>query len=286
MLTAIKVSEQGFSHKAINKPCQDSICAGLNNKKTYSIIAVADGHGGEKYFRSQIGSNYAVSIAKDLMVKFVGNLKGISISSNRDSLLEENAKLIEARIVYKWREQVKNDFLANKLTQEEKELCNSLKLDINTDEQIYSIYGTTLLVSLYCPAFPFFLSIQIGDGLTFALDCDDKDYLPIPEDESLGFGLTTSLCSKNATDHFRHFYNYRKLNALTVCTDGVADSFAKDKYGDFIRKIKNNLLEHDEKSVNIELQDFLPKLSEQGSGDDVSLAGIFDIPKIKKDIKK
>lgn len=76
------------------------------------------------------------------------------------------------------------------------------------------------------------------------------------------------------------------MNALTVCTDGVADSFAKDKYGDFIRKIKNNLLEHDEKSVNIELQDFLPKLSEQGSGDDVSLAGIFDIPKIKKDIKK
>lgn len=96
-------------------------------------------------------------------------------------------------------------------------------------------------------------------------------------DERLGFGITTSLCSSKVAQEFRHNFGRTKLNALVLCSDGVADSFARDKFGDFVRKIQRNIKEHGRETVQKELQEFFPKLSEQGSGDDVSLAGVFEM---------
>jgi len=42
----------------------------------------------------------------------------------------------------------------------------------------------------------------------------------------------------------------------------------------FISNLKNNTVNDSEKTLS-ELQGFLPVLSEQGSGDDISIAGIF-----------
>ena len=48
----------GASHIKSAKPCQDaSLC---EKGKKYRFIAVADGHGGDPYFRSELGSRFAV----------------------------------------------------------------------------------------------------------------------------------------------------------------------------------------------------------------------------------
>lgn len=77
-------------------------------------------------------------------------------------------------------------------------------------------------------------------------------------------------------ENFRHSFEFKKLNALVLCSDGVADSFAKGKFGDFVRKIRGNIIEHEKNDVQKDLEDFFPKLSEQGAGDDVSFAGVFE----------
>ena len=57
-------------------------------------------------------------------------------------------------------------------------------------------------------------------------------------------------------------------------SDGLADSFDSEKLPSFLLNINDNIVIDSEKTSN-ELKEFMPKLSEQGSGDDISLAGIF-----------
>ena len=57
-------------------------------------------------------------------------------------------------------------------------------------------------------------------------------------------------------------------------SDGMSDSFDICKLPGFILNLKNNTVNDSEKTLS-ELQGFLPVLSEQGSGDDISIAGIF-----------
>ncbi|MCM1322218.1 MAG: protein phosphatase 2C domain-containing protein [Bacteroides sp.] len=297
MIECIKAQAQGFSHKAQGKPCQDAVS--VVQKKDYSIISVADGHGGERYFRSGIGSRLAVEVAQaefeKLFLAVSRQLPGGKIN------WEKTLKSLESNIVKKWQDKVEEDFAAHPFSSEEHALAEKLEIDFCMAEkencerekicgirfrnsEILKCYGSTLLCALYTPTlkFPnskksFWIALQIGDGLTFALDENGEEFLPIPDDEKLGFGVTTSICSSNAAENFRHAFGFSKLSTLVVCTDGVADSFAKEKFGAFVKDILHNMNEQGREKTQQGLQEYFPKLSEQGSGDDLSLAGIFEI---------
>lgn len=300
MIECIKAVAQGFSHKAQGRSCQDF--AGIVRKKGFAIISVADGHGGERYFRSEVGSRLAVEVAESEFQKLL-----IDISKRQwlDGKIdwERTIKSLESNIVKEWQNKVEADFANRPLSEAERILAEKLGIDFDAlqaenserekicgvrfrNPEILKCYGSTLLSALYIPSlgFPlskksFWIAMQIGDGLTFALDENGGEVLPIPEDMNLGFGLTTSLCSSNAAEHFRHSFGFSKLKAIVVCSDGVADSFAKEKFGDFVKDILKNVKEQGGEKVQKELQSYFPKLSEQGSGDDLSLAGIFEINK-------
>ncbi|MBD5427375.1 MAG: protein phosphatase 2C domain-containing protein [Treponema sp.] len=300
MIECIKAVAQGFSHKAQGKPCQDF--AGIVRKKSFAILSVADGHGGERYFRSEVGSRFAVEVAE---AEFQKLLIDISKWQWLDEKINwgQTIKSLESNIVKKWQSKVEADFANRPLSEEERNLAEKLGIDFAAlqggnsecekicgvrfrNSEILRCYGSTLLSALYIPSWGFPLSkkslwiaVQIGDGLTFTLDENGGDFLPIPEDKNLGFGLTTSLCSSDAAEHFRHSFGFSKLKAIVVCSDGVADSFAKEKFGGFVKDILNNVNEQGGEKVQKELQAYFPKLSEQGSGDDLSLAGIFEVNK-------
>jgi hypothetical protein len=55
-------SVQGASHKRLGKPNQDYVRA-VKAKGGCYILALSDGHGGEPYFRSDVGARFAVDIA-------------------------------------------------------------------------------------------------------------------------------------------------------------------------------------------------------------------------------
>lgn len=300
MIECIKAISQGFSHKAQGKPCQDF--ADVVQKKGFAIISVADGHGGERYFRSEVGSRIAVEVAE---AEFGKLLIDISKRQWLDGKInwEQTIKALESNIVKEWQNKVEEDFAKHPLSEDERILVEKYRIEFETfprknserekicdvklrNSEILKCYGSTLLSTLYIPAlgFPlskksFWIAIQIGDGLTFALDENGAAFFPIPEDENLGCGFTTSLCSSDAAEHFRHSFGFSKLKAVVVCSDGVADSFAKEKFADFVSGIWKNINKNGGENVQKELQDYFPKLSEQGSGDDLSLAGIFEMEK-------
>ena len=117
--------------------------------------------------------------------------------------------------------------------------------------------------------------VQIGDGICLAKKAGGEIFSPVPEDERLGFGIATSLCSQNATDDFRHAFGFDKLDFICACTDGVQDSFTPDGLKHFANDVYDNIRAYGAEREQRELEGFFPRLSEQGSGDDVSLAGIF-----------
>lgn len=282
MLIALNAQCQGSEHIKTARPCQDFTKAATNCWKTNAYAIVADGHGGEKYFRSAEGSRFAVSSAAEAMNKVLKELL-FYIKKKEVSVIDKSLKNLCSRILLLWQEKVKAHFSENLLSEKELKLCKELKINIPLkEEDIFMLYGSTLLSSVYFENYEFWFSIQIGDGKTYILKEDGSAFSPKElENEKAAFGLTPSLCGKNAIEEFRYIFGFEKISGICVMSDGLTDSFDLEKLPDFLISIKNNAIQNSEKTKT-ELNKYLPKLSEKGSGDDISIAGIF----VKKDDNK
>ncbi len=275
MLIALDARCQGSEHIKTDKPCQDFTKAAANCWKTNAYAIVADGHGGEKYFRSAEGSRLAVSSAAEAMNKVLKELL-FYIKKKEVSVIDKSLKNLCSRILLLWREKVKAHFTENPFSEEELKLCKELRINIPIkEEDIFMLYGSTLLSSVYFENYEFWFSLQIGDGKTYILKEDGAVVTPKDlENEKAAFGVTPSLCGKNAIEEFRYTFGFEKIAGICVMSDGLTDSFDLEKLPDFLLSIENNAVQDSEKTKT-ELNKYLPKLSEQGSGDDISIAGIF-----------
>ena len=75
MVKAFNYSCEGESHKATGKVCQDhSLTCSVEG---LTMAVVCDGHGGERYFRSDIGSKFAAE-ATDLIADLAAKGCGIT----------------------------------------------------------------------------------------------------------------------------------------------------------------------------------------------------------------
>jgi len=282
MLIKFAVKAQGISHIEKEIPCQDACTAQLGLDETVGIACVADGHGGNKYFRSDKGSKIAVQVAEKALSNFYGTIANEKTAFFNHKLENEEkqksdiiAKLkqLEGNIIYQWRNAVLKDYTENPLTDTERVICNDNKINFEDDPANFIfIYGTTLLAGLF--TYNFWFIIQIGDGLCVILENEETAITPIEEDERLAFGRTTSLCDNDAIKNFRECYGFTQIDGFTVATDGIADSFEPDKYIQFNKELYYNFTTTPDKA-QAELEAFLPILSERGSRDDVSVAGIF-----------
>lgn len=274
MLVAIDARCRGSEHIRQNKPLQDFSGSTNDRWKSYAYALIADGHGGEKYFRSEHGSRIAVLCAVEEINKVLKDLL-FHIKKKEVDVIDKSLKNLCAKILLAWRERVCAHFSEHPLTEDERKQCEVLKITLPIlEEEIPTLYGSTLLSAAYFEKFEFWFALQIGDGKTVAIREDGSVFCPVPEDEGMGFGVTASLCGARAAEHFFYSFGFGRLGGIAVMSDGLTDSFDKDKLPDFILNIQKNALADRERTKG-ELEAFLPKLSEQGSGDDVSLAGIF-----------
>ena len=74
MLVTLDARCRGNEHIKTEKPLQDYSGANTDKWKSYAYALIADGHGGEKYFRSADGSRLAVLYAVDAMNKVLKEL--------------------------------------------------------------------------------------------------------------------------------------------------------------------------------------------------------------------
>lgn len=285
---------QGESHKDTNKVCQDYSSIYIGNE--CSIAIVCDGHGGERYFRSDIGAKMAADVTTECVKEFLAEcskdvFSGIPFTQKESLETEINGGLMQkasrqdnafrqlfSSIIYRWRECILEHARTHPLSDPEKESLKQEYLDaFNRQESLEKTYGCTLMC--YVCSNHFWMAFHIGDGKCIGFDKDGNYIEPIPWDDRCFLNKTTSLCDDNALNEFRYCYcgDGTYPVAIFLGSDGIDDSFGETTnlvnfYAQIVKKLSNSFVEE----AQAELEETLPQLSKIGSQDDMSVACVYD----------
>lgn len=275
MHSGFSVTVHGAGHIARGQLCEDFSC--YASAEDCQVFAVADGHGDPNCCRSAAGSRLISEIACRQLSEFS---RLLHTEKREDRLFQSKSDSViyqlVASIVSEWYGQVETDFQDHPLTEEERCACSEKWLErYDRGERIAHIYGTTLIAGLLTPRY--LLLLQQGDGHCFLFDEQGGVSQPIPWDERCFDNITTSLCDEDALSGFRHYVidlSKQSFMACLLCTDGVEDSFpSMDQLYCYLRRILADAVTQPD--ISNHLKWILPQLSQNGSRDDISIAGVF-----------
>jgi hypothetical protein len=254
-------SVRGASHVRSGLPNQDAIgwrenadCAGG------VLLAVADGHGSAKCFRSDYGSRFAIDAAMALMAA---------------PQILDPARLPE-ELVCRWRRAVQNHLMeepiaTTTLKQLERKLGKDARRAVECDPVL--AYGSTLLAAMISDMSVCY--VQLGDGDILTVSEEGAVERPWPREEDRFGDETASLATRDAAREVRIQVKGtpEAMPALVMlATDGYANSFRED--GGFLA-VGPDLLRmiHTEGIAPIDenLETWLREASELGSGDDITV---------------
>lgn len=264
-------SVQGYNHIKANKVCQDA--SGECHFEDVSIIAVADGHGSDNYIRTDRGSKFAVSAALTAIKAFVQEARENQLPVIPDS--ETELIQVSKNILARWYAQVENDVVCEPFQSEELEnVSEKYKQRYISGQYNAKAYGTTLIT--VCMTSAGWFGIHIGDGKCVELLKNGTLCEPIPWDEACEQNITTSICDSDAIEEFRYVIQRDSPAAVFIGSDGIDDSYPSGmELHELYRNIFIVFAEHGADVGSKEVRDYLPKITRQGSGDDVSIAGII-----------
>jgi hypothetical protein len=261
---------RGSSHVRSDLPNQDALKLPASDMHTGLILALADGHGSSKYFRSDVGAQTAVSVAHEILASADPAHLSMTKRWAEDQLPKQ--------LVYRWREEVKRHYEAHPFTTREQERLvrkdgKAAWETVQADP--VQTYGATLLAVLVTETF--ILYVQLGDGDILKVSERGEVSRALPGDTRLFANETTSLCSRNAWADFRiHFEVLPVPQAapalIMLSTDGYSNSFQHEKGflavgSDLLAMIREEGLDE----VEAQLEGWLNDASEHGSGDDITL---------------
>jgi hypothetical protein len=233
---AIIGSARGAAHHLRGLPnqdaaaCQDGPGGGI-------IVAIADGHGHSRHFRSAEGSALAVDVGCRVAARMAAVLTGEGPTEAKasaaaapdaaapDAAASEAARRLPRAIVADWRSAVAGQIAARPYTARER-----AALDAAGDGPEVP-YGSTLLVAMI--AWPWLVCAQIGDGDMLGVRPDGGLLYPVPGDDRLEGQQTTSLCQLDAETSFRtgaHDLREMALAALLAATDGFGNAQAEEPW--------------------------------------------------------
>lgn len=305
-------SELGYSHIKENKVCQDYSLDYSAPDGSLFIAIVSDGHGGKTYCRSDKGSKYACEIAMEaikriskepvLLEGILGNSAQVPVrkkdsKANTDSTsqkfedvypkIKDVDPVFEQLFLYiysQWLQKIEIDWKENPPTKEELQLLGN--------NEAVKAYGATLLSFVRTQNFWF--GFHIGDGKCLVCDERGKWYEPILWDADCFLNQTTSLCQNEAYKKFRYSFSGKGdfPSAVMLGTDGIDDSWG-DRLPAYYTSILEDIMTEGIEKAKESLKNSLPNLTENGSGDDVSVAWIVDedaiavvLPKLKLEDEK
>ncbi len=306
----------GFSHTASRKPCQDN--GTYFEKDGVYIAIVCDGHGGDSYVRSDVGSRIATEVAVEKIQDFVERLpsdffkerKGsVTAKPTRDPRLDAQGKkratsdlsesemeLLRQSKSY-FQEAQKNPDIEQCFRELFAEICTEWKKRIGADTQqhpfnkeeknklgsrrIEKAYGTTLMAAVRTPDYWF--AFHVGDGKLFACNELMQWSEPVPWDCNCFMNTTTSLCGYSPVEDFRYAFDGTGSFpiAFALGSDGIDDTFLQTE---LMHKFYSQILcvfsECDKEEATEQLKSHLSELSKRGSHDDMSVATIIEKDKL------
>lgn len=208
-----------------------------------AIMAVSDGHGGEKYHNSSTGA----ALACEITVESIKEFCRLRPSRVFDSDIRHLIKCIVAA----WREKV-------------------LAMDEAADVESY---GCTLIAYAQTPRYSF--AIQLGDGSLTLLNSKGEWVQPMPGDDRCFLNETTSMCDIAAAEEFRWatIDSENTPFAVMLSTDGIENTFCDETLlYNFYEHIIFSIAEDGVEKVIDQLPEVLSHYSEIGSKDDMTIS--------------
>jgi len=255
-------SARGASHILRNKPNQDARGGAVFGQ--WTMIAVADGHGSDPHFRSDRGARFAVEAAREAFTALSAD--GAASVADLDRL-QAGLAALPARIVSSWRKAVASDIQSDP----------DPKLSVSDP---HVAYGATCIAAAFGPGISVFT--QIGDGDLLAAPPGGDLTKPLPDDEGLEGEQTYSLCHTDAVAHFRTKLFGAPHPLATPgfamgSSDGLSKSFAEDsQFFDVARRWRSLVQENGMQATCADLESWLARCSEMGSGDDNTLMMFYN----------
>lgn len=295
-------SAQGARHGRSGQPNQDAVGIGVMRDdavhvslvdgkdvlrtpcRTPFFVAVSDGHGSTRHFRSDCGARFAIEAALEVLADAIREE-----GEQRDPTRIEHLLRNQAGVLLKtWRQKVRAHIDTNPFDSVQREFLDRQveertgqahgrrrPEEVVRAEQEMAAYGATLLAAVLTEAYTAY--VQIGDGDIATVQADGLVERPVPDDEALLGTSTTSLCTAAAEQDFRvrvvpHGSSPPAL--VTLCTDGYEQSFADE--ASFLRSAYDyfELLRNDEGREGIaeHLHEWMSEITLEGSGDDTTIA--------------
>ncbi|WP_236550494.1 protein phosphatase 2C domain-containing protein [Cyanobium sp. Copco_Reservoir_LC18] len=257
----IGASRTGAAHRRAGRPCQDAVLCrelrGLEGQPVM-VMAVADGHGGRRYRRSEVGSRLACDTA-------LGAVQASLATRPLDGGEEGWRRWLERELP----EAIQQGWL--------EAVAAHWQSDPGEGGFEALLYGSTLGLVVMTPSW--WGHTGLGDWDLVRVEADGQARLLEEENEPTALGeATCSLCQPRAASLFARRAGLHPLDgdagefALVLCTDGIRKSCATD--GDFLTLAA--WLARGDAAAEPEgpgiLDAALDRISREGSGDDVTVA--------------
>jgi len=270
-------SVQGAKHKRIQQSNQDAYKLRQDPLLTIPLVmAIADGHGSARCFRSEVGAERAVDVAVDELHRF----HDLHDQSGRLSEVKRmSEELLPKSMVRNWREQVKAHLAEAPISNKEwAQLVEKEGLSAQREVENNPLlaYGTTIVAVLVTRSY--LLYLQLGDGDILSVSEDYEISRPLPKDERFIANETASLSAGMAEINLRLqfqplLHSPSPPALILLATDGYANSFRDEenfiKAGpDFLKMLR---VDGGLEKVRQHLPGWLEEVSTAGSGDDITL---------------
>jgi hypothetical protein len=247
---------RGASHLARGTPNQDAIGWSGGGDAPSLALAVSDGHGDERCFRSDAGSRIAVNVA-------LAELEALRTAPTADG-----AESLKRRLVDGWRAGVLQDLKRRPFAPAERAVLPHAY----SDADVFLTYGATML-GVRVGA-DFILYVQLGDGDIIRSADDGTTVRLFEKDPRLALNQTNSLSQAQASQLMR--VRVDRATAwpalIAASTDGYANSFRTDD--DFLkvgRDFRALVAERGLPAIAGDLAAILDQAQSAGSRDDTTL---------------
>lgn len=245
----------GAAHRRRQRVCQDaSLQQTLKSRgsEPLLLLAVADGHGGSRYHRSEVGSRLACEQAAEAVAEALGQ----AALQDRDAWRRQLAEQLPAAIQQRWLAAIEADWRQRP----------------EPGGQSFSplSYGSTLGLVLLAP--DWWGCTGLGDWDLVLVSPQGAELVSQELDHGAAGEATASLCLADAATLWSERALLRPIAAgagdfsLVLGTDGIRKSCVTD--ADFLKLCQQLIALHEP----AELERGLAQISAAGSGDDLSVA--------------
>ncbi|MDO4772764.1 MAG: protein phosphatase 2C domain-containing protein [Bacillota bacterium] len=263
----ISESVLGASHKRKGMPLQDAVMSMLDRDFLY--VAIADGHGSNLCFRSDVGASLAVLSAIEIIQHQARNIAEIKSREGRELSLRNVLQAISAhwaRLAMKHLRS--NPFQATEidsLTQRQQKFLSTNAL---------LAYGSTLSLAVLNRKNVFGFCLGDGDAL-FKLK--NKVELLDSDREAVG-DATHSICQIESITKARFFeYDSKLLDCFMIATDGYKNSFeSAEDFKQVIEDMHRIWKSSGASTIKKNFAEWLDETSIKGSGDDISACFLYN----------